>query len=43
MTVTQAHTRITWTIRPVIFLPLYRWLGTKVPASAYEFRSQSDG
>nr|WSZ20867.1 hypothetical protein OH837_23790 [Streptomyces canus] len=35
---TQAHTRITWTIRPVLFLPLAHRHGLAVPACAHQFK-----
>ncbi|MEU6509265.1 hypothetical protein [Streptomyces sp. NPDC046942] len=38
VTVTQAHTRITWTIRPVLFLPLAHRQGTQLPACAHDFK-----
>ncbi|MCH0561949.1 hypothetical protein [Streptomyces sp. MUM 2J] len=38
VTVTQADTRITWTIRPVIFLPLAHRQGVELPACAYDFK-----
>ncbi|WP_329524084.1 hypothetical protein OG983_18785 [Streptomyces jietaisiensis] len=41
VTITQAHTRITWTIRPVAFLPLADRQGTQLPACAYAFRPQA--
>ncbi|WP_369389752.1 hypothetical protein AB5J72_20555 [Streptomyces sp. CG1] len=37
VTVTQASTRITWTIRPVLFLPLAHRKGSELPACAYDF------
>ncbi|MFH9943715.1 hypothetical protein ACH4OT_30910 [Streptomyces murinus] len=36
--VTPAKTRIMWTIRPVLFLPLAHRQGTELPACANEFR-----
>ncbi|MEU0585749.1 hypothetical protein [Streptomyces sp. NPDC006132] len=36
--VTQANTRITWTIRPVIFLPLADRQEGELPACAYDFK-----
>ncbi len=38
MTVTQATTRITWTIRPVIYLPLAHRQGTVLPACTEDFK-----
>jgi hypothetical protein len=38
MTVTQARIRITWTIRPVLFLPLAHRQGLELPACAYAFK-----
>ncbi|MFJ4785867.1 hypothetical protein [Streptomyces sp. NPDC088794] len=38
VSVTQADTRITWTIRPVLFLPLAHRRCSELPACAYEFR-----
>ncbi|MFE1431966.1 hypothetical protein ACFW5G_06125 [Streptomyces griseoaurantiacus] len=37
VSITQAHTRITWTIRPVSFLPLAHRQGGPLPACAHEF------
>ncbi|MGV9563909.1 hypothetical protein [Streptomyces sp. NPDC003480] len=37
VTITQAHTRITWTIRPVHFLPLAHRQGMELPACAHGF------
>ncbi|KUM75944.1 hypothetical protein AQI84_18620 [Streptomyces griseorubiginosus] len=34
----QAHTRITWTIRPVIFLQLTQRRGTELPPCAAKFK-----
>ncbi|SBT92377.1 hypothetical protein GA0115233_104428 [Streptomyces sp. DI166] len=39
---TQAGTRITWTIRPVIFLPLAHRQGTELPPCAAEFKPHTD-
>ncbi|MER6654566.1 hypothetical protein ABT248_28980 [Streptomyces sp. NPDC000971] len=36
--VTHASTRITWTIRPVLFLPLAHRQGIELPACAYDFK-----
>ncbi|MEU9340711.1 hypothetical protein AB0D74_05750 [Streptomyces sp. NPDC048278] len=38
VSVTQASTRITWTIRPVIFLPLAHRQEAEPPACAYAFK-----
>ncbi|MGW4880411.1 hypothetical protein ACWEPI_28085 [Streptomyces sp. NPDC004262] len=38
VSVTQASTRITWTIRPVIFLSLAHRQDTELPACAYAFK-----
>ncbi|ANS66674.1 hypothetical protein SLINC_4450 [Streptomyces lincolnensis] len=38
VTVTQARIRITWTIRPVLFLPLAHRQGIELPACAYVFK-----
>ncbi|MFJ9708163.1 hypothetical protein [Streptomyces sp. NPDC101234] len=38
VSVTQANTRITWTIRPVIFLPLAHRQDVELPACAYAFK-----
>lgn len=38
VSVTQASTRITWTIRSVIFLPLTHRQGVQLPACAYAFK-----
>ncbi|MEV6739473.1 hypothetical protein AB0N14_22075 [Streptomyces sp. NPDC051104] len=37
VSVTQASTCITWTIRPVLFVPLAHRQGTELPACAYAF------
>ncbi|MFH8771676.1 hypothetical protein [Streptomyces sp. NPDC017958] len=37
VTVTQDHTRITWTIRPVLFMPLAHRRGIELPACAHDF------
>ncbi|MER5938662.1 hypothetical protein ABT121_15210 [Streptomyces sp. NPDC001928] len=36
--VDQAGTRITWTVRPVIFLPLAHRQNVELPACAYDFK-----
>ncbi|MFJ3671975.1 hypothetical protein ACIPSE_36530 [Streptomyces sp. NPDC090106] len=38
VTVTQGQTRITWTIRPVLFLPLAHRQGVELPACAHDFK-----
>lgn len=38
VSVTQATTRITWTIRPVVFLPLAHRKDAELPACAYAFK-----
>jgi hypothetical protein len=38
VSVTHADTRITWTIRPVLFLPLAHREGAELPACAYDFK-----
>lgn len=38
VTVTQAITRITWTIRPVLFVPLAHRQGSELPACAHDFK-----
>ncbi|BCL28969.1 hypothetical protein ACFFS2_05975 [Streptomyces aurantiacus] len=38
--VTQARTRITWTIRPVLFLPLAHRPSIELPFCAYDFKPQ---
>ncbi|MEU3333475.1 hypothetical protein [Streptomyces sp. NPDC006668] len=40
VSVTQANTRITWTVRPVLFIPLAHRQGTQLPAWAYAFTPQ---
>ncbi|MBB5795390.1 hypothetical protein HDA41_003354 [Streptomyces caelestis] len=37
VSVNHASTRITWTIRPVVFLPLAHRQGVQLPACAYGF------
>ncbi|WP_033314626.1 hypothetical protein RFN58_28850 [Streptomyces iakyrus] len=37
VSLTHASTRITWTIRPVVFLPLAHRQGVDLPACAYDF------
>ncbi|MEV7979713.1 hypothetical protein [Streptomyces sp. NPDC086519] len=38
VTVTQASTRITWTIQPVIFLPLAHRQGSELPSCTQDFK-----
>ncbi|GGW24175.1 hypothetical protein [Streptomyces alanosinicus] len=38
VTVTQDHTRITWAIRPVTFLPLAHRQGVELPACTRDFK-----
>ncbi|SBT92426.1 hypothetical protein GA0115233_10456 [Streptomyces sp. DI166] len=40
VTVTQAHTRVTWTIRPALFLPLAHRQDAELPSCAYDFKPQ---
>lgn len=41
VSVTHGNTRITWTIRPVIYLPLAHRQGTELPTCAYDFKPHS--
>ncbi|MFE2075159.1 hypothetical protein [Streptomyces misionensis] len=41
VSVTHADTRITWTIRPALFLPLAHRQGVELPACANEFKPRS--
>ncbi|WP_405748313.1 hypothetical protein [Streptomyces canus] len=41
VTLTQARTRITWTIQPVIFLPLAHRQGAELPSCAHDFKLHS--
>ncbi|KIE25086.1 hypothetical protein LK08_21395 [Streptomyces sp. MUSC 125] len=41
VSVTHANTRITWTIRPALFLPLAHRQGAELPACANEFKPRS--
>ncbi|MEU7054281.1 hypothetical protein [Streptomyces eurythermus] len=43
VSLTHAGTRITWTIRPVFFLPLAHRQGTELPTCAHDFTSHSTG
>ncbi|MEV7885086.1 hypothetical protein ACWD3I_06285 [Streptomyces sp. NPDC002817] len=38
VTITHAQTRITWTIRPVLFLPLAHRQGVELPACTNDFK-----
>ncbi|MGW0827088.1 hypothetical protein [Streptomyces sp. NPDC002845] len=38
--VSHGHTRITWTIRPVLFLPLAHRQGAELPACIHDFKPQ---
>ncbi|MGY4277724.1 hypothetical protein ACVILE_003904 [Streptomyces sp. M18.1] len=38
VSIAHAGTRITWTIRPVLFLPLAHRQGTELPACAHDFK-----
>ncbi|MEU6765238.1 hypothetical protein ABZ916_22240 [Streptomyces sp. NPDC046853] len=40
ISVTQADTRIAWTIRPVLFLPLAHSKAAELPACAYDLKPQ---
>ncbi|MEU0437012.1 hypothetical protein ABZ153_36435 [Streptomyces sp. NPDC006290] len=40
VSVTHASTRVTWTIRPVLFVPLAHRQGIELPACAYDFKLQ---
>ncbi|MDT0571159.1 hypothetical protein RM704_27480 [Streptomyces sp. DSM 3412] len=42
VSVTFDLTRITWTIRPVIFLPFAHRQGTELPSCAYDFKPRHD-
>lgn len=41
VSITQARTRITWSIRPVLFVPLAHRNGAELPACAYDFKPQA--
>ncbi|MET7981345.1 hypothetical protein [Streptomyces sp. NPDC005281] len=41
VSVTHASTRITWTIRPVLFVPLAHRQGIELPACAHDFKHQT--
>ncbi|MET8080583.1 hypothetical protein [Streptomyces sp. NPDC005303] len=38
VSLTQANNRITWTIRPVLFLPIVHRQGSELPPCAYDFK-----
>ncbi|KOV65735.1 hypothetical protein ADL00_19240 [Streptomyces sp. AS58] len=38
VSITQDRIRVTWTIRPVVFLPLHQRQGVELPACAYAFK-----
>ncbi|MEW2403419.1 hypothetical protein [Streptomyces sp. NPDC046862] len=40
VTISHDNTRITWTIRPVLFLPLAHRQGAELPACAHDFKPQ---
>ncbi|MDN0193962.1 hypothetical protein [Streptomyces sp. S.PNR 29] len=42
VTITQADTRITWTIRPALFLPLAHRQAANLPRCAYEFKPRQN-
>jgi hypothetical protein len=41
VSITQANTRITWTIRPALFLPLAHRQGLDIPACAHQFQPRT--
>ncbi len=41
VSVTHEQCRITWTIRPVIFLPLAHRQSAELPVCAYDFKDQA--
>ncbi|KDN75398.1 hypothetical protein DF19_24715 [Streptomyces olindensis] len=41
VTITQASTRVTWTIRPVLFLPLAHRQEGELPACADDFKAHT--
>lgn len=41
VTISMATTRVTWTIRPALFLPLAHRQVAELPACAYEFKPHS--
>lgn len=43
VSVTHARTRITWTIRPALFLPLAHRQGAELPTCAYDFKPHPTG
>ncbi|MGQ5609213.1 MULTISPECIES: hypothetical protein [Streptomyces] len=38
VSITHISTRITWTVRPVLFLPLAHRQGSELPMCAYDFK-----
>jgi len=38
VSVTHVTTRITWTVRPVLFLPMAHRQGTELPSCAHDFK-----
>ncbi|MFF5472324.1 hypothetical protein [Streptomyces achromogenes] len=42
VSLTHVGTRITWTIRPVLFLPLAHRQGAELPACAHDFTPRSE-
>ncbi|MEV8553241.1 hypothetical protein AB0L04_25935 [Streptomyces glaucescens] len=41
MTITHAHIRVTWTIRPVLFLPFAHRQEAELPACAHSFQPRA--
>ncbi|MER7493406.1 hypothetical protein ABT033_12430 [Streptomyces pharetrae] len=41
VTITHAHIRITWTIRPVLYLPLAHRQNTELPTCAHSFKPRT--
>ncbi|WP_406729787.1 hypothetical protein WJ438_23565 [Streptomyces sp. GD-15H] len=41
VTITHADTRITWTIRPVVFLPFAHRQGIELPACTHDFKPRT--
>ncbi|KQW17038.1 hypothetical protein [Streptomyces sp. Root369] len=42
VTLTQSHTRLTWMIRPVIFLPMAHRQGAELPSCTYAFKPRTE-
>ncbi|WP_262060918.1 hypothetical protein [Streptomyces sp. STR69] len=42
VSVTHVATRITWTVRPALFLPMAHRQGTELPSCAYDFKRQAE-